>query len=42
VSGNAVAVGAYWSNHSFTAGVTNDIPHETRIEPGQRGTAEVE
>ena len=27
-TGNATALRAYWSNKSFTAGVTQDVPHE--------------
>jgi len=34
---SAVAVRSYWSNHSLAAGVTADIPHESRIEPNQWG-----
>lgn len=41
-TGNTVTVRKYWSNSSFTAGVTNDVPHESRIEPAQWGTAVVE
>jgi hypothetical protein len=29
-------------SRSFSSGVTNDVPHESRIEPGQWGTAVVE
>jgi len=41
-AGTAAAVRAYWSNNSFTANVVNDIPHESRLEPGQWGKAVVE
>jgi peptide/nickel transport system substrate-binding protein len=41
-TGNATSVRAYWSNHSFSAGVTADIPNEIRIEPNQWGNATVE
>ena len=41
-TGNNIAVRKYWSNDSFTAGVTNDVPHESRIEPGKWGLATVE
>jgi hypothetical protein len=40
--GSRTAARAYWSNDSFTANVTNDIPHESRLEPGQWGEALVE
>jgi hypothetical protein len=41
-TGTAAAVRAYWHNNSFTANVINDIPHESRLEPHQWGTAQVE
>ena len=41
-TGSATSTRAYWSNHSFTAGVTQDIPHESRLEPAQWGSATVE
>lgn len=41
-TGTAAAVRAYWSNNSFTANVVNDVPHESRLEPQQWGTAAVE
>jgi hypothetical protein len=41
-TGNLIARRAYWSNNSFTANVTNDIPHESRIEPAQWGCGVVE
>jgi len=41
-TGNQIGTRAYWSNHSFTASVTGDIPHESRIEPKEWGTAMVE
>ena len=41
-TGNTTATRAYWSNKSFTAGVTQDVPHEVRLEPAQWGSATVE
>jgi hypothetical protein len=41
-TGNTTALRAYWSNKSFTAGVTQDVPHEARLEPAQWGNATVE
>jgi sugar lactone lactonase YvrE len=41
-TGNTTATRAYWSNKSFAAGVTQDVPHEARLEPGQWGSATVE
>jgi hypothetical protein len=41
-TGTQAAVRAYWANNSFTANVVNDIPHESRLEPGEWGTATVE
>jgi hypothetical protein len=41
-TGNATATRAYWSNRSFAAGVTQDVPHEARLEPDQWGSATVE
>ncbi|HUT01454.1 MAG TPA: hypothetical protein VM031_03295, partial [Phycisphaerae bacterium] len=41
-TGTAAAVRAYWSNNSFTANVINDVPHESRLEPAEWGTAVVE
>ena len=41
-TGNTTALRAYWSNKSFTAGVTQDVPHEARLEPAQWGSATVE
>ena len=32
----------YWMNNSFSANVTNDIPNESRLEPGEWGVAEVD
>jgi hypothetical protein len=40
--GTQAGVRAYWHNNSFTANVVNDIPHESRLEPAQWGTARVE
>ena len=41
-TGTQAAMRAYWSNNSFTANVINDIPHESRLEPHEWGTAAVE
>jgi len=41
-TGNATSVRAYWTNHSFSSGVTADVPNESRIEPNQWGLATVE
>ena len=41
-TGNLVSVRKYWNNHSFTSGVTNDVPHESRLEPAEWGTVAVE
>jgi len=41
-TGNTTALRAYWSDKSFTAGVTEDVPHEARLEPAQWGNATVE
>jgi hypothetical protein len=41
-AGTEAAVRAYWSNNSFTANVTGDVPHESRLEPAEWGTALVE
>ena len=41
-TGTAAAVRAYWANNSFTANVVNDVPHESRLEPAEWGTAVVE
>jgi hypothetical protein len=40
--GTRTAVRAYAKNSSFTAGVTKDIPHESRLEPAEWGDAVVE
>jgi hypothetical protein len=40
--GTRTAVRAYWKNKSFTANVVNDIPHESRLEPAEWGTATFE
>lgn len=42
VTGNTTATRAYWSNHSFSSGVTQDVPNEMRLEPNQWGNATVE
>jgi hypothetical protein len=41
-TGNITATRAYWSNHSFSSGVTQDIPNEARLEPAHWGNATVE
>ena len=41
-SGTRAMVRAYWRNNGFTANVVDDIPHESRLEPGAWGTAVVE
>jgi hypothetical protein len=41
-TGNMVAARAYWRNNGFAANVTNDVPNESRLEPGEWGTATVE
>lgn len=40
--GTDASVRAYWHNNSFTANVVDDVPHESRLEPDQWGTALVE
>ncbi len=40
--GTNAAQRAYWQNNSFTANVVNDIPHESRLEPAEWGTARIE
>ena len=41
-TGNTTATRVYWSNHSMTSGVTQDVPNEARLEPAQWGEAVVE
>jgi hypothetical protein len=41
-TGNTTATRVYWTNHSFSSGVTQDIPNEARLEPAQWGNATVE
>ncbi len=41
-AGTRAALRAYWTNNSFSANVTNDIPNESRLEPAEWGTAAVE
>ena len=41
-TGNKIARRAYWANNSFTSNVTDDIPHESRLEPAQWGRGTVE
>jgi len=40
--GSQVALRSYWTNNSFAANVTNDIPTESRLEPARWGKATVE
>lgn len=40
--GTRTAIRAYLNNNSFTANVVDDIPHESRLEPAQWGSAIVE
>jgi hypothetical protein len=40
--GSAAAMRSYWMNNSFAANVVDDVPHESRLEPSQWGTAMVE
>jgi hypothetical protein len=41
-AGTQAALRAYWTNNSFSANVTADIPNESRLEPAEWGTANVE
>jgi hypothetical protein len=41
-TGNTTATRAYWSNHSFSSKVTQDVPSESRLEPKEWGEAVVE
>jgi hypothetical protein len=41
-TGNLTERRGYWSNNGFAANVVNDIPHESRLEPAEWGTAAVE
>jgi hypothetical protein len=41
-TGSQVAARSYWTNHSFSANVTNDIPSESRLEPAEWCQATVE
>jgi hypothetical protein len=41
-TGTHSAARAYWINNSFAANVVNDVPHESRLEPAEWGTATVE
>lgn len=41
-TGTQVAARSYWTNHSFSANVTNDVPNESRLEPAEWGQATVE
>ena len=40
--GSLVMTRSYWKNTSFAANVVGDIPHESRLEPHEWGTAMVE
>ena len=40
--GNMTAARAYWSNSGFSAGITMDIPNESRLVPTEWGKATVE
>ena len=40
--GTGVALRSYWHNDSFAANVTDDVPHESRLEPSQWGLAILE
>ena len=42
ITGTLVNVRSYWSNHGFSAGVVNDVPNESRLEPKLWGNATVE
>jgi hypothetical protein len=33
---------SYWHNNSFTANIVNDIPNESRLQPGEWGKVNVE
>ncbi len=39
--GTQATLRANWTNDSFAANVLNDIPHESRLEPGKWGKATV-
>ena len=41
-TGTQVAARSYWTNNSFSANVTNDVPNESRLEPAEWGQATVE
>jgi hypothetical protein len=41
-TGNTTAKRAYWSSRSFASQVTQDIPHEARLEPQHWGSVVVE
>jgi len=40
--GSQVSLRAYWVNNGFSANVTYDVPNESRLEPKEWGTANVE
>lgn len=41
-TGSTAALRAYWSNAGFAAGIINDVPNESRLEPALWGAAFVE
>lgn len=41
-TGFQAALRSYWANNSFTANIVDDLPHESRLEPGEWGTAGIE
>ena len=41
-AGTQASLRAYWTNNSFSANVTADIPNESRLEPAEWGAATVE
>jgi len=41
-TGAQAGIRSYWSNNGFSAGVVNDVPNESRLEPNLWGTASVE
>ena len=40
--GTQVSARSYWTNNSFSANVTNDVPNESRLEPQEWGSAVIE
>jgi hypothetical protein len=41
-TGSQASLRAYWTNNSFSANVTNDVPNESRLEPAEWAAAVVE